>query len=554
MKDIEIAQQNEMEDIVLIADKINIDHDYLAKYGSYKAKVDLSIMNEIKDQSDGKLILVSAINPTSAGEGKSTTTIGLVDALNSLKHQTIGCLREPSMGPVFGLKGGATGGGYAQVVPMDDINLHFTGDIHAVSMANNLISACIDNHIYHGNELDFDLNNIVFKRAIDVNDRALRDITVAQGAKSNGTPRKDGFYISVASEIMAILCLVNNLMDFKKQVAQIVVGYNTKQKPIRVSDLKIAGALTLIMKDAIKPNLVQTLEKNPVFIHGGPFANIAHGCSSNIATKLALKLSDYVVTEAGFGADLGSEKFVDIAARIGQYKPNVVVLVASIRALKMHGNQDANELTKENIKALEKGLGNLSQHLETVQNYNLPCVVAINRFASDTQKELDYLLDWAEENKVAIALSDVYQLGSIGGQDLAHKVIEVSEKPTKLKYIYDTKDSFEDKLTKIITKCYGGKSFVLSEKAQSKLALLKANHYDKLPLCVAKTPHSLSDNAKLLGRPRDFDLHISDLNVSAGAGFIVVYAGDVLVMPGLPKEPAADKMDITADGRIVGLF
>lgn len=552
MKDIEIAQSNEMEDIVLIADKIQIGHQYLEKYGKYKAKIDLSIMQEIKDQKDGQLILVTAINPTKAGEGKSTTTIGLVDAMNGLNHQTIGCLREPSMGPVFGLKGGATGGGHAQVVPMDDINLHFTGDMHAISAANNLISACIDNHIYQGNKLNFDTNNIVFKRAVDMNDRALREITVAQGGSKNGVSRHDGFYITVASEIMAILCLVNNLMEFKTQVGKIVVGYNKKQKPILVSDLKITGALALIMKDAIKPNLVQTLEKSPIFIHGGPFANIAHGCSSNIATKMALKMSDYVVTEAGFGADLGSEKFVDIASRIGRFKPNAVVLVASIRALKLHGGQDSKKLDKPNLDALKAGMANLEKHLETIKHYNLPCVVALNHFIADDKDEVAYLLKWAEDNKVEMALSDAYELGGIGAQDLAKKVIEAT-KPSKVKYIYKLEDSFETKLEKIITKCYGGNSFTLSAKAKEKLALLKANGYDKLPLCIAKTPNSLSDNPKLLGRPANFDIKVTDLNVSAGAGFIVVYTGDVMVMPGLPKEPAAEQMDILKNGKIIGL-
>lgn len=553
MKDIEIAQNNEMEDIVLVAEKIQIGHQYLEKYGNYKAKIDLSITQEIKDQEDGQLILVTAINPTKAGEGKSTTTIGLVDALNRLNYQTTGCLREPSMGPVFGLKGGATGGGHAQVVPMDDINLHFTGDMHAISAANNLMSACIDNHIYQGNELDFDLDNIVFKRAIDMNDRALREITIGQGNSNSGVSRHDGFYISVASEIMAILCLVNNLMEFKKQVGKVVVGYNTKQKPIVVSDLKIVGALALIMKDAIKPNLVQTLEKNPILIHGGPFANIAHGCSSNIATKMALKISDYVVTEAGFGADLGSEKFVDIASRIGHFEPNAVVLVASIRALKLHGGQDSKKLDQPNLEALKAGIANLEKHLETISYYNLPCVVALNRFADDDPEEIGYLIEWAEEHKVEMALSDVYELGGIGAQDLAQKVVAALAKPHKVKYIYQLDDSFETKLEKIITNCYGGNSFVLSAKAKEKLALLKANGYDKLPLCIAKTPNSLSDNPQLLGRPTNFDINVTDLNVSAGAGFIVVYAGDIMVMPGLPKEPAAEKMDILKNGKIIGL-
>ncbi|MEG0283487.1 MAG: formate--tetrahydrofolate ligase [Erysipelotrichales bacterium] len=552
--DIEIAQEAKLLNIDKIAARLNIEEEYLEKYGNNKAKVDLSIMNQLEDKEDGNLILVTAINPTPAGEGKSTTTVGLVEALNKLKYDTVGCIREPSLGPVFGLKGGAAGGGYSQVVPMEDINLHFTGDMHAIGIANNLIAALIDNHIHQGNELNIDINNIVFKRCMDMNDRSLREITIAQGSHVNGVERKDGFNITVASEIMAILCLANSLDDFKQRIARLIVAFDTNKKPITVEDLKAVGAITLVMKDALKPNLVQTIENNPVFVHGGPFANIAHGCNSLIATKLALKLSDYVVTEAGFGADLGSEKFIDIKSRIGKLKPNCIVLVATIRALKMHGGQDKNDLKEENIDALLKGVENLEKHIETVEAYGLPYVVAINKFATDTKEEVETLLNWCKDKGISVVESDVWAQGGEGGLELAKEVVEACKKPSDLKFVYEIEDSFELKANKVAQTCYGAKDVVLSKEAKEYLELLKDNNLDKLPICMAKTPASLSDDPSLLGRPKDFTITIRELRVSAGAGFIVALTGAVMTMPGLPKVPAAEKMDVLDDGKAVGLF
>ncbi|MDL2211687.1 formate--tetrahydrofolate ligase [Erysipelotrichaceae bacterium OttesenSCG-928-M19] len=555
--DIEIAQATEMKDIAEIAKKVGINEKYLEKYGNYKTKVNLDVYEDLQGKEDGNLILVTAINPTSAGEGKSTTTVGLVEALNKEGHFTIGCIREPSLGPVFGVKGGAAGGGYSQVIPMEDINLHFTGDMHAIGIANALIAALIDNHIHQGNELDIDINNITWKRCVDMNDRSLRSVTIGQnrpGSKANGVERQDGFNITVASEVMAILCLSTDMDDFKARIAKIIIGYNTAGKPVTVKDLKAVGAVAMVMKDALKPNLVQTLEHNAMFVHGGPFANIAHGCNSLMATKLALRLADYVVTEAGFGADLGSEKFIDIKSRIGELHPKCIVIVATVRALKMHGGQPKDELKEENVDALLKGVANLEKHIETVQSYGLPYVVAINKFAADTDKEREALFGWCQEKGVTAVESDVWANGGAGGKELANAVVDACAQNKDFNFIYDINDSFEDKLHKIVTTCYGANKAVLTEDAQKTLKLLKENGLDKLPLCMAKTPASLTDDPKVLGRPTDFDITVSELRVSAGAGFIVALTGAVMTMPGLPKVPAAERMDVTEDGKIVGLF
>lgn len=552
--DIEIAQEATMIDITEVAQKVGIDPKYLLKYGNYKAKINPKINEELADKKDGKLVLVTAINPTRAGEGKSTTTVGLVEAMNLEGFNTIGCIREPSLGPVFGIKGGAAGGGYAQVVPMEDINLHFTGDMHAIGIANNLISAMLDNHIHHGNELDIDLNNIPWKRSIDMNDRSLRQITIAQGSKANGVERQDGFYITVASEIMAILCLAKDMDDFKERVGKIIVAYNTKGEPVTAKDLGAVGAIAVIMKDAINPNIVQTLENNAVFIHGGPFANIAHGTNSLISTKMALKLADYVVTEAGFGADLGSEKYVDIVARTGDIKPDCVVIVATVRALKMHGGVDKDDLKEENVDALLKGCENLKKHMETVEAYNIPYVIAINKFIHDTDAEVKALFNWCKDQGATVVESDVWAQGGRGGIDLANAVVDKTNNITDLHYIYDLEDKFEDKLNKIVQVCYGANKAVLSDEAKAQLELLTKNGLDKLPICMAKTPASLTDDAKILGRPTDFDINVKEIRVSAGAGFIVVLTGSVMIMPGLSKVPSAVNMDINKDGKIIGLF
>ncbi|MDF9866475.1 formate--tetrahydrofolate ligase [Bacilli bacterium PM5-3] len=555
--DIEIAQATELEKIDAIAKKAGISEKYLEKYGNYKAKVDLSIYDEVGNNEDGNLILVTAINPTSAGEGKSTTTVGLVEALNKEGHFTVGCIREPSLGPVFGVKGGAAGGGFSQVVPMEDINLHFTGDMHAIGIANALIAALIDNHIHQGNELDIDLNNITWKRCVDMNDRSLRSVTIGQnkpGSKANGVERQDGFNITVASEVMAVLCLATDMDDFKARIARIIIGYNTAGKPVTVKDLNAVGAVAMVMKDALKPNIVQTLEKNAMFIHGGPFANIAHGCNSLIATKLALKLADYVVTEAGFGADLGSEKFIDIKSRIGGLHPKCVVIVATVRALKMHGGQPKEELKEENVDALLNGVANLEKHIETVQSYGLPYVVAINKFAADTQKEVDTLFGWCRDKGVVAVESDVWAEGGAGGKDLANAVVEACAQNKEFNFVYEDNDSFEEKINKIATTCYGADKVILTDEAKETLELLKENGLDKLPICMAKTPASLTDDPKVLGRPTGFDITVRELRVSAGAGFIVALTGAVMTMPGLPKVPAAERMDVTEEGKIVGLF
>ncbi len=552
--DLQIAQENVMERIDVIAKKANIDEDVLEMYGNYKAKVNLSVMDKLKDKQDGKLILVTAITPTKAGEGKSTTTIGLVDGLSQINKNVMGCLREPSLGPVFGLKGGATGGGMAQVVPMEEINLHFTGDMHAITTANNLISAVLDNSIYQGNPLNINPERVVWKRCLDMNDRTLRSITIAQEKRTNGVERKDGFVITVATEVMAILCLSKDLKDFEKKISEAIVAYTYDNVPVTVGDLNVAGALAVIMKEAVKPNLVQTLEKTPVLIHGGPFANIAHGCNSIIATKMALKLADYVVTEAGFGADLGAEKFMDIKCRKAEIKPNAVVVVATIRALKMHGGMDKNELTQENIPALLEGVKNLERHIQSIKEYGVPYVVAINKFAKDTPEEVKALFDWCKENGHPVVESDAWANGGKGAVDLANAVVKLCEQPSNYHPLYDLDQSLESKIETIVTKIYGGKGVVFSEEAQAQLELFKSMGWDKLPVCMAKTPSSLSDDDKLVGRPEGFDIHVKELRISKGAGFVVVLTGNIMTMPGLPKIPAALNMGVDESGESYGIF
>ena len=543
-----------MEKIDVIAAKAHIDADYLEMYGNHKAKVNLKLMEDLAQKPDGKLILVTAITPTKAGEGKSTTTIGLVDGLSQINKNVMGCLREPSLGPVFGLKGGATGGGMAQVVPMEEINLHFTGDMHAITTTNNLISAVLDNSIYQGNPLNIDPSKVVWKRCLDMNDRTLRSITIAQEKKTNGVERKDGFVITVATEVMAILCLSKDLKDFEKKISEAIVAYTYDNQPVTVGDLNVAGALAVVMKEAIKPNLVQTLEKTPVLIHGGPFANIAHGCNSIIATRMALKLADYVVTEAGFGADLGAEKFMDIKCRKAEIKPNAVVVVATVRALKMHGGMDKNELTHENIPALLEGVKNLERHIQSIKEYGVPYVVAINKFAKDTPAEVKALFDWCNEHGHPVVESDAWASGGKGAVDLAQKVVELCEQPSHYKPLYDLDQSLESKIETIVTKIYGGKSVIYSEEAQQQLERFTAMDWDKLPVCMAKTPSSLSDDDKLIGRPENFDIHVKELRISKGAGFVVVLTGNIMTMPGLPKVPAALNMGVDESGESYGIF
>lgn len=552
--DLQIAQENVMERIDVIAKKARIDEDVLEMYGNYKAKINLSVMDKLADKKDGKLILVTAITPTKAGEGKSTTTIGLVDGLSQINKNVIGCLREPSLGPVFGLKGGATGGGMAQVVPMEEINLHFTGDMHAITTANNLISAVLDNSIYQGNPLNIDPTKVVWKRCLDMNDRTLRSITIAQEKRTNGVERKDGFVITVATEVMAILCLSKDLKDFEKKISEAIVAYTYDDQPVTVGDLNVAGALAVVMKEAVKPNLVQTLEKTPVLIHGGPFANIAHGCNSIIATRMALKLADYVVTEAGFGADLGAEKFMDIKCRKAEIKPNAVVVVATIRALKMHGGMDKNELTQENIPALLEGVKNLERHIQSIKEYGVPYVVAINKFAKDTPEEVKALFDWCKENGHPVVESDAWANGGKGAVDLANAVVELCEQPSNYHPLYELDQNLESKIETIVTRIYGGKGVVFSEEAQAQLELFKSMGWDKLPVCMAKTPSSLSDDDKLIGRPEGFDIHVKELRISKGAGFVVVLTGNIMTMPGLPKAPAALNMGVHDSGESYGIF
>ena len=553
--DIEIAQSAKMEPIINIAKKIGLGEGDIELYGKYKCKISLDAIKRLENNKDGKLVLVTAINPTPAGEGKSTVTVGLGQALNKIGKNTVIALREPSLGPVFGIKGGAAGGGYAQVVPMEDINLHFTGDMHAITSANNLLCAAIDNHIHQGNLLRIDSRRIVFKRVMDMNDRALRNIVVGMGGKINGFLREDGFMITVASEIMAILCMASDLEDLKERMGNILIAYNLDGEPVYAKELEIEGAMALLMKDAIKPNLVQTLENTPAIIHGGPFANIAHGCNSIIATKTALKMSDITITEAGFGADLGAEKFLDIKCRYGNLNPDCVVLVATIRALKHHGGVKKDELNTSNVDALNKGMKNLEKQIENIKAYGVPVVVAINKFITDSDEEVKAIEDFCKNIGVEVSLTEVWEKGGEGGIDLANKVIKTMEiEPSNFKMIYDSEESIKDKILKIVQTIYGGKGVNYTPQALKQIAEIEKFNLDKLPICMAKTQYSLSDNPSLLGRPENFDITVKEVRVSNGAGFIVVLTGDVMTMPGLPKVPAANRMDIKDNGEIVGLF
>ena len=554
LSDIEIAQQCKMKPITEIAKVAGVDEKYLEQYGKYKAKVDYSLLNE-NSNKDGKLILVTAITPTPAGEGKTTTTIGLADGLKRTGKNVVVALREPSLGPVFGIKGGAAGGGYAQVVPMEDINLHFTGDFHAIGAANNLLAAMLDNHIHQGNALGIDTRRITWKRCVDMNDRQLRNVVDGLGGKVNGVPREDGFDITVASEIMAVFCLATSITDLKERLSRIIVGYSFDGKPITAGDLKAVGAMTALLKDAIKPNLVQTLEGTPAFVHGGPFANIAHGCNSVIATKMAMKLGDYAVTEAGFGADLGAEKFLDIKCRYAGLKPSVVVMVATVRALKMHGGLAKTELGTENLEALEKGVPNLLRHVSNIKNvYKLPCVVAVNRFPTDTDKEIEFIIDKCKELGVNVVLSTVWAEGGKGGEELAKEVVKLCEEPNDFSFSYELDGSIEDKINAIVTRVYGGKAISILPAAKKQIDTLKSLGFDTLPVCVAKTQYSFSDDPTKIGAPKDFTVTVKSVKVSAGAGFIVVLTGDIMTMPGLPKVPAAEKIDVDENGVISGLF
>lgn len=555
LSDIEIAQGAKMKHIRDIAASIGIEEDELEYYGKYKAKMSSDLWKRVKDNKDGKLILVTAINPTPAGEGKTTTTIGLGDALTRLGKKCSLALREPSLGPVMGIKGGAAGGGYSQVVPMEDINLHFTGDMHAITAANNLLSAMIDNHIHQGNELDIDVTNIVWKRVVDTNDRALRRLVVGMGGKINGVPREDGFMITVASEVMAILCLASDIDDLKKRLGEIIIGYNRSGEPVKASDLQAQGAMAALLKDAVKPNLVQTLEYTPCFIHGGPFANIAHGCNSIQATKLAMKLSDYTITEAGFGADLGAEKFMDIKCRMAGISPDVVVIVATVRALKYNGGVPKNDLKNPDVSALERGIVNLEKHIENMKSFGVPVVVAVNRFDTDSDEELDMVIKRCQMLGADCSLSEVFAKGGEGGIDLAEKVMAAMEsQKTEYKCAYDVDLPIKDKIHAVVTKIYGGKGAVYSARANKQIKRLEELGLDKKPVCMAKTQYSLSDNPKLLGRPENFEITVSNVRISNGAGFIVVETGDIMVMPGLPKVPASNNIDVDADGKITGLF
>ncbi len=555
LSDIEIAQKAEMLHIRDIAAKAGIEEENLEFYGKYKAKLTAEAIKEAENNENGKLILVTAINPTPAGEGKTTVTIGLGDALTRMGKNTFIALREPSLGPVMGVKGGAAGGGYSQIVPMEDINLHFTGDMHAITAANNLLAAMIDNHIQKGNLLDIDVTNIVWKRCLDMNDRALRNVVVGMGGKINGIPREDGFMITVASEVMAILCLANNITDLKERLGEIIVAYTRDGAPVKAKDLKAEGAMTALLKDAIKPNMVQTLEHTPCFVHGGPFANIAHGCNSVQATKLAVKLGDYAITEAGFGADLGAEKFMDIKCRMSGLRPDAVVIVATVKALKYNGGVSKDDLKSENVEALNKGIVNLSKHIENMQSFGTPVVVALNRFDTDTDAELKAVIDKCAEYGVKCALCEVFAKGGEGGAELAEYVVDAIEN-TKAEYhpVYDVEDTIENKLNAIVTKIYGGNGVSFSPKAKKAIKRLEELGLDKKPVCVAKTQYSLSDNASLLGRPSGFTVNIKTVRISNGAGFVVAEAGDIMTMPGLPKVPAAEKIDIDENSIISGLF
>ncbi len=551
--DIEIAQEAKLEHISKIAARAGLREEDIEYYGKYKAKIDLSVMK--REKKDGKLVLVTAITPTPAGEGKTTTTIGLADGMKRLNKNVVVALREPSLGPVFGIKGGAAGGGYAQVVPMEDINLHFTGDFHAIGAANNLLCAMLDNHIFQGNALNIDPEKIVLRRCVDMNDRQLRNIEDGLGGGKNGVPRKDGFDITVASEVMAILCLASSLTDLKARLSRIVVGYTYEGAPVTAGDLKAAGAMTALLKDALKPNLVQTLEGTPALVHGGPFANIAHGCNSVIATKTALKLADYVITEAGFGADLGAEKFLDIKCRAAGLRPSAVVIVATVRALKMHGGLLKEELKEENLQALEQGLPNLLRHVSNIRNvYGLPAVVAVNRFPTDTDAEIALVIRKCRELGVNTVLSDVWAKGGEGGEELAREVVRLCEEENAFRFCYDEKAPVKEKIERIVTRIYGGKDVAYTPEAEEEIARLSALGFGQLPVCMAKTQYSFSDDAKKLGAPEGFTVTVRTVKVSAGAGFLVVLTGNILTMPGLPKVPAAENIDVTEDGRIVGLF
>ncbi|NFA41799.1 formate--tetrahydrofolate ligase [Clostridium botulinum] len=553
--DIEIAQEAEMLHIRNIAEKLGLDEEDIECYGKYKCKISLDVYNKVKNNRDGKLVLVTAINPTPAGEGKSTVTVGLGDALNKMGKNTVIALREPSLGPVFGIKGGAAGGGYAQVVPMEDINLHFTGDMHAITSANNLLSAAIDNHIHQGNNLRIDSRRIIFKRVMDMNDRALRKIIVGMGGKINGFVREDGFTITVASEIMAILCLASDLEDLKHRMGDILIAYDLDGNPVYAKQLEIQGAMALLMKDAIKPNLVQTLENTPALIHGGPFANIAHGCNSIMATKLSLKLGDIVVTEAGFGADLGAEKFFDIKCRYGNLKPCCVVIVATIRALKHHSGVAKADLNIPNVEALRLGIANLEKQIENIKKFNVEPVVAINKFVSDSDEEVEFIKEFCEKLGVKVALSDVWAKGGDGGIELGEAVLDVIEKDkSSFKTLYKADNTIEEKILTIAKEIYGADGVVYSNEAKKQIGELVKFNLDKLPICMAKTQYSLSDNPNLLAKPSGFNINVQEIRVSNGAGFIVVQTGNIMTMPGLPKVPAANKMDVLKDGEIVGLF
>lgn len=555
LSDIEIAQQCEMKPITEIAKKAHLDEKYIEQYGKYKAKVDLSLLKDT-ERKDGKLVLVTAITPTPAGEGKTTTTIGLADGLARIGKDVTVALREPSLGPVFGVKGGAAGGGYAQVVPMEDINLHFTGDFHAIGAANNLLAAMLDNHIQQGNALGIDVRKITWKRCVDMNDRQLRFIVDGMGGKANGVPREDGFDITVASEIMAVFCLASSITDLKERLGKIIVGYTYDDKPVTAADLKAVGAMTALLKDALKPNLVQTLEGTPAFVHGGPFANIAHGCNSVTATKLALKMGDYAITEAGFGADLGAEKFLDIKCRMAGLTPDAVVIVATVRALKMHGGMDKKQLGEENLEALEKGIPNLLRHVSNIKTvYGLPCVVAVNRFPTDTDKEIEFIIDKCRELGVNTVLSDVWAKGGEGGEALAREVVRLCEEEKgSFTFSYELDGTIEEKIEAVVKKIYGGSGITVTPNAKKQIAQLTALGFDKMPVCIAKTQYSFSDDPTKLGAPEDFTVTIKNVKVSAGAGFIVVMTGDILTMPGLPKCPAAEKIDVDENGKITGLF
>ena len=554
-KDIEIAQNTQLEHILNVAKKLDIKEDDLEYYGKYKAKLSDELIDRVKENKDGKLILVTAINPTPAGEGKTTITVGLGQALDKIGKKSVIALREPSLGPCFGIKGGAAGGGYAQVVPMEDLNLHFTGDFHAITSANNLLAAMLDNHIHQGNELNIDPNQVMWKRCVDINDRELRNIVIGLGRKADGVVREDHFIITVASEIMAIICLANDLEDLRYRLSNIIVAYTYDGKPVTAKELNAVGSMLALLKDAIKPNLIQTLEHTPAIVHGGPFANIAHGCNSVRATKTALKLADYVVTEAGFGADLGAEKFFDIKCRSANLKPDAVVLVATIRALKYHGGVKLDELSHENVDALKKGIVNLEKHIENIQNYGVPVVVTLNQFITDTDAEISYISEFCEEHNCEFALSKVWEKGGEGGVELAQKVVDTIEnKPSNFSPLYDVNESIKDKIYTIASKIYGAKEVTYDKAAENMIHRLEELGYDKLPICMAKNQYSLSDDPTKLGRPENFNINIREIYVNAGAGFIVAITGTIMTMPGLPKKPAAENIDVTKEGAITGLF